>query len=316
MMDKILEVFNHEDWTTNIVRQYVAYKFHASQKNYGPACTCYDSVIGQLRTAFPVKHPVIAFALGEFAGLLFDAGEYRRAYEVATEAIQIGNERCPTHEKLLDAKSKLATELVCAGRFEEATRMCEEVCRIQDKNGQFSERATMALFQCMMATDRFKEANALAARLWERGDKSSPHQKAWLAYQYARSLRHCGYDEQAVELDQVACEELKSLWVTSLNATWLEQMASILLDEGRVEEAEKFLRQAVQLERKARPPQHPKIADRISPLVEFLIKQDKNIEALELLNESIAIRKQKLPAGDKRIDSDESRLKRLTNRLE
>ncbi len=107
MMDKILEVFNTKTGPPISFVSMSRTNSMLPRKTYVPACACYDSVIGQLRTAFPVKHPVIAFALGEFAGLCLMQENNGVPTEVATEAIQIGNERCPTHEKLLDAKSKL-----------------------------------------------------------------------------------------------------------------------------------------------------------------------------------------------------------------
>ncbi len=166
----------------------------------------------------------------------------------------------------------------------------------------------MALFQCMMATDRFKEANALAARLWERGDKSSPHQKSLVGLPIRSKSRHCGYDEQAVELDQVACEELKSLWVTSLNATWLEQMRRSCWTKGgsRRQRNSATGRSTGTKNSTSATPQ-----DCRSHLTfgrnPYQARQE--YRGPGLLNESIAIRKQKLPAGDKTDRLDESRLK-------
>ena len=309
-IEELLSIFNDKAWTSEIVRGYLGYKIQLSQGNYDEASANYARVIQKLRSVFPDRHPILALALGEYAGLLYDGGNYRSALTIAQEVISIGDAICPGHAKFLDAKTKFANELLYASRFAEAAKLFQEVRAQQLAQGRFPEKALYGLVWCSFVAEDYERAVEYAKLLYENRESVSHEQQVWVTHTYATTLLKIGKTEESQSLETTAWESLKTLSPPQ-SPQLLDYLASIWSHHGDFETAEIWLRKALDIERANRPKLHPKIADRLSTLARILMRVQKYQEARDLTLESLSIREIRLPEGDVRTIEDRKRLENL-----
>ncbi len=273
-IEELLSIFNDKAWTSEIVRGYLSYKIQFTRGNYDEACLDYANVIEKLRTVFPDRHPILALALGEYAGLLYDSGDFRTALKIAQEVLTIGDAICPGHAKFLDAKNKIAYELLYAARFKEAAKLFAEVHSQQVAQGKFPEKALYGLVWCNIVAENYDQAVEFSKLLYDHRGNTSQEQQIWAAHTYAMALLKAGRTEESQAIEASAWEMLKTTNPPE-NPQLLDYLSSIWSHHGDFETAEKWLRKALEIERSNRPEMHPKIADRLSTLARVLIRQNK-----------------------------------------
>ncbi len=311
----LLEILDGNDSLSGpvaeIVKCYLACETNRTLKNYVQAGKSYAIVQEKIRNFLPTNHPISLFALGDYAGFLLESGNYRKAEVVAKELFELADKICPTHKKLIDARSDFAFELMSALNFEDAGRNYENVFRQQLGMQKFPEQAHYGLAWCNLELKRPEVALEHAEALWGNLANKTASQVAWCAHTYARTLQATGQVEKAKEVDGVALDEAKKELHFPTDALGLERMARIHEHHGELEKAEKLFRDAVAVERNSRPKTHPRLADRLESLAKLLSKQKKTEEARVLLTESLEIREHSLPERDRRIEHNKRLLESM-----
>lgn len=307
----LLGIIGGNDSVAEIVKCYLSCDANRKAKKYDQAEKSYAIVLEKIRNFFPPNHPISLFALGDYAGFLLESGDFRKAEVVAKELFELADKICPTHKKLIEAKSDFAFELMNALNFEKARQTYEDVLFKQLDMKKFPEQAHYGLAWCNLELKRPEVALEHAEALWgNRADKTAS-QVAWCAHLYARALQATGQVEQAKQIDERALTEAKIELYFPTDAIGLERMARIHEHHGELEKAEKLFRDAVAAERNNRPQTHPRLADRLESLAKLLSKQKKTEEARVLLTESLKIREHSLPERDRRIEHNKRLLESL-----
>jgi tetratricopeptide (TPR) repeat protein len=311
-MIDLLSLLDDNGWASNLAIEYTACLINRKLKKFEQAAKNYESVVSKLQKVFHANHPILLFALGDYAGFLVESGNYRKAHIVANELFETADRICPNHKKLIDAKLDFALELMPALNFEKASRLFEECLTQQEKIGKFPEQAHQGLTWCSIAFKDAEKAIKHAEALWEHRDNKTASQVAWCAFTRARACELAGQIERAGEMDKRALEEaVIPLHFPTNDAIALERLARIHEHNGNLVSAEKLLVDAVAVERRNRPPVHPRLADRLTSLARVLVKQNRIAEARELFSEAIVIQRRSLPEYDDRITENSKELTRL-----
>lgn len=307
----LVSIFDGNDWVAKIGLDYAGCVLNRNARNYLQAGKSYALVQDQIRAVLPMNHPISLFALGDYAGFLVESGDYRKAELIAKELFELGNRICPTHRKLIDAKSDYAFELMFALNFEGAEKLYQEVLERQFALDKFPEQAHFGLAWCNLMLKKPEIALQHAKALWEHRAGKTASQVAWCAHTYARAMEQSGLVEECKAMDSIALREAVIELHFPSDGIGLERLSLIHSHSGDLPKAEKLLRDAVAAERRDRPPNHPRIADRLTSLANNLVKQEKTSEARELLNEALAIGQHSLPEADRRIKENLRLLKNL-----
>ncbi len=307
----LVSIFDGNNWATKIGKDYAGCVLNRNAKNYPQAGKSYALVQDQIRAVLPANHPISLYALGDYAGFLLESGNYGKAELIVKELFELGNRICPKHRKLIGAKSDYAFELMFAARFAEADKLYQEVLDGQLAIGKFPEQAHFGLAWCNLVFKKPEIALQHAKALWEHRDGKTASQVAWCAYTYARAMEDSGLFEESKSMDEAALREAVIELHFPTDGIGLERLSVIHTHGGDLATAEKLLRDAVAAERRTRPANHPRLADRLASLANNLIEQDKSDEARGLLTESLTIRQHSLPEADSRIEENLRVLKSL-----
>ena len=294
-----------------IVRNYSAGWLLRQRKDYLQSRRCYELMLSNLEKLLPSNHQYFLLARGDYAGLLYEYGDYRTLFPIVKELIEAGNAICPEHKKLVDVKLQFATELMRASKLEDAFQLYEEALAQQIAVGDFPEEAHYGLAWCLLDSRQPEAALRHAEALWGHRERKTAYQVAWCAHTYARALQANGKDDEAKTMDERAMTEAVIELHFPKDAISLERLSAIHTRKGDLATAEKLLRDAVAAERRERPATHPRLADRISSLAHNLMTQKKTDEARTLFAESLAICQQSLPLDDVRIENNKRVLKSL-----
>ncbi|MFO0868873.1 MAG: serine/threonine-protein kinase [Pirellulales bacterium] len=270
-------------------------------RRYDDACAAYERVLEQLEKQLSSQHPLYVLALGEYADLLREKGDFRSALPRIQQALATAERLVPAHPKLRQAREVYAAELLRANRFQEAADQFGKVVADEEQRGTYSQTAHEGLIWVELLLGRAEEARQHARQLVTQSAQSAPYRKAWFHYGLARAEERCGQPQSA----QTADEEALRLAQTSERPShplWLERLATIYARANDLATARTLLEQAVERERQQNPPLHPHLADRLTSLVFVLERQRDFAAARPLAQEIVQSRERNLPPDDVRIE--------------
>lgn len=302
--DVNIDILAGKGWEAEIIRNYFIGWNLRQAKDYVNARRNYELVLHNLGKVLPAKNQYALLVRGDYAGLLYESGDYRTVFPIVKELINDGNAICPEHTKLVDVKLQFASELMRASKIDEARKLYEEAMAQQIARGDFPEEAHYGLTWCLLDSKSPEAALAHAEALWGHRDRKTAYQVAWCAHTRARALQACGIDDEAKTMDERAMKEAVIELHFPKDAISLERLSAIHTHKGDLATAERLLRDAVNAERHDRPAKHPRLADRILSLAQNLMAQKKTDEARKMFTESLAIYQQSLPLDDVRIEDN------------
>ncbi len=302
--DLDIHILAGKGWEAEIIRNYFAGLTFRKVKDYVNARRNYELVLKDLGKVLPGKNQYALLVRGDYAGLLYESGDYRTVFPIVKDLIKEGNAICPEHTKLVDVKLQFASELMRASKMEDARKLYEEAITQQIARGDFPEEAHYGLAWCLLDSKSPEAALAHAEALWGHRDRKTAYQVAWCAHTRARAFQACGNDDAAKTMDERAMKEAVIELHFPKDPISLERLSVIHTHKGDLATAERLLRDAVDAERRERPAKHPRLADRISSLAQNLMAQKKLEDARKWFTESLAIYQQSLPLDDLRIEEN------------
>ncbi len=280
-----------------VLKVQIARKFN----DYAVANAGYRELLVLLAPHFDNEHPVIALIKGDFASCLWEAGEYIEAEAAAAEALRVGRRFAPHHPQMLRALKQVAFEMLYAGRWIEAEKLYREALAIPGQSDHSRAEITHGLIWSCLLVGKRPDALAFSEQTLALGKGSSLGFSAWIRHCHARMLTQDGRPDEAANFDAEALRLAREVDMSKQTSISLDRFAVIFNKNGDFVTGEKLLRQALQQEEKARPADHPRVADRLHALGGFLLGRNRPVEAAPLLRRALAIREKRLPADDQRL---------------
>ncbi|MFT7639978.1 MAG: tetratricopeptide (TPR) repeat protein [Pirellulaceae bacterium] len=291
----IASILSGDDWGTQLALEYTQVIFHRQRNNYPAALTAYRAVRQRLERRLGSDHPIGILALGDYAGLLWDSGNFREAYPAIETAIEKGRRLAPNHPQLKRAIKRLAKESLRNGRVEVAHKYFTELSSKLNPN-EFDFDIEHGLMWTTFARKEYGASLQYSERVLAHsvGYTPPPH-LAWIYYSHARVLQANGKVEDAADFDAQAIGIVKSKPMDSDSSICLERVAIILAHNKDLDAAEQVMRNALEIDKKKHPADHPRVADRLSGLANILRKLERGDEAKKLQERADAIREKQLP---------------------
>jgi tetratricopeptide (TPR) repeat protein len=277
--------------------------------NYPLAIETYRQLLGDLETAFGKGDPKLLLAQGDFAGLLWEAGYYGEAFELIEPVLETGRRIAPRHPRLHDALGHLASELVQAGRYSEAERHLRDALAMKTEPLERDLELWQGLAIVLLETDRVPEAQEVLDRARQLRIED-PALSAWFTYLDSLACRARDPTRSRDLMDQ-AYRAIEGLSPVSLGTVGLTRAATIFAELEQWEKALEFRQQALRLEERKRPAQHPKIADQLHALGHLRMKLNQWDQARQDLVLALEIRRNRLPEADRRIQDSQSLLQQI-----
>ena len=307
---QIAPLLLENDWGSRVAITYVKIVQARNKGELELATGEYEQLVATLAEKLGRRHPFFALAAGDYAGLLWDNGNYADAYTFAVEAIEAGRLMAPRHPKLRSAMLKVAFETHRAGRHEESRRYYEQL-RAMDP-GEFNYEISHGLVWTNFAVRDFESALEHSQQIVDRLDEYGGEQAAWSCFAHARVLAALELASEADEFFRKAGDKVSKITPEQRShALWIERMALIHLHRRENAFAESFLRRALEIEVKSRPADHPRVAGRLVNLGSLLVEQERLAEAEPLLRRALRIQKKQLPADDLRLRATNNVLRKL-----
>ena len=233
----------------------------------------YDSAVPLLEQALEVRrevqgpiHAEVAESLNHLGVTLAKAGAYDRAEPYFRQALEVRRALySETHPEVGASVNNLALVLHELGDYRAAETLYRQALATQEL---LPEADVTAL-------------SNLALLLYDQGDYSEAERL------YRESLRH--FERSGTE-DPVVARLRTELGMT-------------LLEQGRLEEAERALRRAVERRRELLGPHHPDLAMSLKPLATLLTRRGDLEQAVTLHREALAIRRNLSPEHPQVADS-------------
>ena len=256
----------------------------------------------------------------QHAGTLYWDGDYAKAEKLYRVALP--HRRAKYGDESLEFAQVLDFLGVCLttiGEFAEAEEMHREGLAIRrrlamtddDARGQIAQSLNN-LGRCLQNQGNFAEAEPLLDECVticrSLGiDVNEPFYFARVVDKLARSLASVGdytkAEEQfleALELKEANHDEHSSVAVTR------HGLAQSKFDEGEIEQAKRWCRDALALRRLVLRPGHPDIADSLHLLGAILIEQDDLVGAEDQLRKALEIRENETPVVPSRVAETQS----------
>ena len=285
---------------------YINLKLAQSMGRLEQASTMYGELYDKLVNLLGESHPLSILAAGEYAGLLWETGDFRNSLRIGEQAIQRGRRIAPAHHHLRAALDKLGYEFLRGERVEDANRCFEEARTIIKNSDGFDFGIFAGLAWSRLCLGRLGSALDASERLLDHRSQYTATQTAWAFYTHARILEGMGEINEASKFDRDALQKANELKDAPEHAVWLGRLAAIHNHNGEHEKAETILRRALHIENKTRVPHHPRLADRQMALARTLRFQGRSEEAEVLANKALESRRKRLPSDDVRIDAAEA----------
>ncbi len=291
-----------DQWATELAMQYLNMLLHREFKQFDVACRKYQSIVQQLVSRVGSNASVVLLAKGDYAGLLYDAGNYRECERVTRDVLSRLSEQANSHPQVRLAKLRFADELLEAGNATEATAIYEELVSGRSDISAYQERELLGLIWCDLALANSERMLAAAHELLQRCDVTA-HQRAWYCHTAARAFEKVGDRVKSRSSDEEAYRFAKSVSQTIDDAEWLARIAAIHAQHGDLESAERLLDQAVRIESSLRFPEHPRVAMYLFKRAQLLGELGRDREAIQIQREVLQIWQQCLPQHDRRIEA-------------
>lgn len=288
-----------DDSVSRIAVRYVEMQALRSVRHFDEASEIYGEVVADLTALVGNDHPIRILALGEYAGLLWEQGDFRKALVTAREAVDRGRRLAPGHEKLRHALGKLGFEYLRAERHADARACFEENLRNGNAAGFDFESRLGLLWACLTSGDlptAYKQSQLLV----ENRFLNVAVQTAWVYYSHARVLQRMGKADESRRFDELAIQEARKIVQPPASGVWQGRLAVINNHNGDYETGERLMRNALAIVAAERCERHPRIADRQMALAITLRGAGKRDEANELARQALETRQQRLPAEDPR----------------
>lgn len=256
-----------------------------------------------------------SLAVGDFAGLQQEAGNYPQAFLSAVEAIERSKSFARWHPKRMQAIRLLAYELQLAGRHAEAVEFLSEMAahelpKWNDSYGFHNDSAW-----CYYHTGEFSKTLLHSKATLRAVGNCTPAETAWYCYTHGTMLKVNGHEAEAQDYFDEAIQTAEKMVRNSNlpdHSTWLRRVGIVLTFAKRDEDAEIVFRRAIHWAGEEYFLEHPRVAGMQIHLSENLIRQGRPDQAKPLLEIALATQKKSLPADDKRLEHARALLKSVS----
>ena len=243
------------------------------------------------------------FAIGDFANLQREAGNYSLAYSNAREAIDRSKTLARWHPQRMRAMLLMAFELKLASRYQEAKELLLEVAEHESLKWSDSVALHNDLAWCHYHLEEYEQALKRSQMPLRDIENYTAFQTAWHQHTHATMLAANDRQSEANEIFEKANVIVVSLVRDSglpSHSTWLKRIGIVLTHAGEYALAEQVFRRAIGFAKQEYFPAHPRVADIQVLLAKCLIQQDQHKQAKPILDQASKIHSKCLPADDKR----------------
>jgi serine/threonine protein kinase/uncharacterized protein HemY len=257
-----------------------------AQLRFEEAEPLYRESIAIKRKSLPPDHPDTATSLAQLAELLVQRGKLKQAEAMVREALEMRRRCLPAgHPSIANALSALAVILYTQGRIPEAESTAREALQIY--------RNTLPPQHPQLATS----CQQLGIYLQDQGKLS----EAEPFLREAAEIRHAvllSLQGSATQPTSATTRESAALsGVRAGYADILNSLGRLYHLQGKLNEAEKTLREALSIHRQRTDVADAQIAVVCNNLALLLNQQQKHEEAEAMFRESLALRRRAFPAG-------------------
>ena len=295
------QLFSGNSQASRLAGEYVQIKLAESLGNRQRAVDLYRPLVQQLSQQLGSNHPLYLLALGEFAGMLWEVGDYRHAQEAGLHAMRAGQKLAPGHHRLRGPLMMYGYELLRAERYDEARQCFVDARAIKRSDRTLDYDAIHGLFWVEFACENFTMALDHSDAMIQHMDRFTATQAAWTLFCRAQALIALDRSEDAQSFMNRALRIAQNLSDAPNHAIWLGRLATILRVGNDPDAALKFITRAIEVEHAERPADHPRTSDREMSLAILLRQSDRDDEAIELAQKVLANRTKRLPKSDLRI---------------
>jgi tetratricopeptide (TPR) repeat protein len=263
----------------------------------------YRQLILLVRNEVGENNWLYTLAIGDFANLQREAGNYSLAYSNARDAIDRGKAFARWHPQRMRAMLLMAFELKLANRYREARELLLEVAEHESPNWSESVALHSDLAWChyhLREPELALERSRLPLRII---GTCTAFETAWHQYTHATMLAANGRQSEANEMFDKANVVVVSLVRDAglpKHSTWLKRTGLVLTHAGEDSLAEQVFRRAIEFAETEFFADHPRVADIKMLLAQNLIQQGQHERAKLILEQASAIHSKCLSADDKR----------------
>jgi tetratricopeptide (TPR) repeat protein len=308
-LKKIRKLIGRDGWPTKAAQKYLSMLISRNQNQLGTAVEKYRDLTIFLREHLSESHPLFLTAMGDFAGLLWDAGEYKDALPAVQFVIEKAQSIAGDHYLLRKAKLKLAVELHRNGESELAVPIFEQLLATHENEKDIRE-IWHGLVWSYNAIGQPEKAKRIVDLLLIDLNQRTHEEATWILYTAARIYEKSDIRDFE-DFDRRTKRNLKSRKGLPGSGFWSRRMAIVCIHYGELSKADELIRHSLQVEAQRFPAGHPRIANCQMTLATVLFLQKKYGAAEEQVRLALAIRKDRLPAESKMTKECESFLKRL-----
>ncbi len=306
----LMPLITGNDRVAKIAIEYLRVLSDRAAGNHDSACETYSNVIDDIAQLVGDEHPLYLLALGDYAEVAKECGDYEEALRAATEAIEKGQRLAPRHPHLRNAMTDVGEEMLCAQRFQESIDYLNRALEIPPKRKQIvAWDIRFALTWSYIGIGDYENALHSSQILYDHRSQLAQRGAAWACFTHATVLHGLTQHESAVEIQQRALELAES--EPGDHAIWSARQGRILLHHGRAEQARRCFQRSVQLGEQRWNKNHPRVASSLCDLAEALESLDRRDEALSELQRALDIYMKTLPADDHRIAVTSARVENL-----
>lgn len=277
-----------------------------SRGDFQTAVKLHCRTLALLERRLSKDNPVYLLALGDYAGTLFEIGDYKNAMAAIEPAVEAGRLIAPRHPQLIRTYRKLAYEMFRACRHEEAESWFSKAADAASKDESSDVETRMWRIENLIHAGRIDFASELLRRT-DRDSLALPMQ-VWHRMLDAELSRARGDEMHAAMSLDIAKQLSDQCDRNRESSTAIDRYADVYVEYGDLKEAERLLRLALSKERSRRPETHPRIAQRLHRLGQFLIEVERTEEAVPFFKGALEIRRTQLPASDVRIATSAEQL--------
>lgn len=299
-IEELVRLIADDDWSTRLAYRYAKAVTMRRLKEFDVAKSEYAAVIAELRSVSEYV-PLHLLALGDYAGLLFQMGDYRELLPVLHEVIERGNQVAPNHRLLIGVLRQYGFESLRAGHMQVAEDCYRQVQQKLSDTGREENRYELqhAFMWCRYADGQIDKARAHVEQVVDSAH--APTQAAWAQYCFARVLEKQGDPEAAQQADTLSHQIASQIEERLDHGIWLERLALIHARADEHARSEELLRLAVESEEDRFHPGHPRVADRLMMLANTLKTMNRVAEAIPYAERANEIFSSRLPETDGRI---------------
>ncbi len=270
-----------------------------SNGDYEQAVKLHRQTLVELEKRLSKDNPLFLLALGDYAGTLFEIGDYKQAMATVQPAIEAGQLLAPGHPHLMQTYRKLGYEMFLAERYAEAESWFSKASDDASQTPAARVETMMWRIENLIGGGKID----FAWEILESIDRTPVGVEfdVWHSILAAKINERKGDVKNAAKWRESAKQIADKCDRNFEASTAIDRYADLYQAAGDLKEAERLLRLALKKERTRRPDTHPRVAHRLYRLGEFLLQAGRADEAIPLLEQSLEVRKRQLPVSDVRI---------------